>query len=78
MKPGLVSFSLYVQHRLRHGGDMLDFLAGDHRYKTSLGNPGPRMYWFRVQERRAHLMLEGALRRAKRWLERRRGGSGGG
>jgi hypothetical protein len=76
MKPGLVSFTLYVQHRLQRGGDLFDFLAGDHRYKTSLGQPGPRMYWFRVQENRVQFRLEHTLRRAKQWLERRRGGSG--
>ena len=72
VKPGLVSFYLYIQHRLKTGGDVLDFLAGDHRYKTSLGTPGPKMYWFRVQEPRPQLLAEHALRRVKRWLERRR------
>ena len=75
VKPGLVSFYLYIQHRLKAGGDVLDFLAGDHRYKTSLGRPGPKMYWFRVQERRPQLMVESALRRVKQWLERVRGSS---
>ncbi|HEX9954929.1 MAG TPA: GNAT family N-acetyltransferase [Allosphingosinicella sp.] len=74
VKPGLVSFCLYIQHRLKTGGEVFDFLAGDHRYKTSLGKPGPRMYWFRVQERRPQLLAERALRRFKQWLERRRSG----
>jgi CelD/BcsL family acetyltransferase involved in cellulose biosynthesis len=78
VKPGLISFYLYIQHRLRTGGEVLDFLAGDHRYKTSLGQPGPLMYWFRVQERRPQLLLESALRRVKQWLERRRRSGGGG
>jgi CelD/BcsL family acetyltransferase involved in cellulose biosynthesis len=73
VKPGLVSFALYIQHRLELGGEVFDFLAGDHRYKTSLGTPGPRMYWFRVQERRPQLLLERALRQVKQWLARRRG-----
>jgi CelD/BcsL family acetyltransferase involved in cellulose biosynthesis len=77
VKPGLVSFCLYVQHRLNIGGDVLDFLAGDHRYKTSLGTPGPRMVWFTVRERRPQLLLESALRRAKQWLETRRRSGGG-
>jgi CelD/BcsL family acetyltransferase involved in cellulose biosynthesis len=71
-KPGLVSFHLYIQHRLKTGGEVLDFLAGDHRYKTSLGTPGPRMYWFRVQENRWPLRLERGLRRVKQRLERMR------
>lgn len=80
LKPGLVSFCLYIEHRLRIGGDVLDFLAGDHRYKTSLGKRGPDMYWVRVQERRPQFLLEAALRAVKRAAERLRGGrrSGGG
>jgi CelD/BcsL family acetyltransferase involved in cellulose biosynthesis len=77
VKPGLVSFYLYIQHRLKIGGDVVDFLAGDHRYKTSLGTPGPKMYWFRVQEPRLQFVVERALRRVKKWVERRRGSSRG-
>lgn len=69
IKPGLVSFYLYVQHRLKSGGDVFDFLAGDHRYKTSLGTPGPRMYWFRVQEKRPQFLAERALRWVKQKVE---------
>jgi CelD/BcsL family acetyltransferase involved in cellulose biosynthesis len=76
VKPGLVSFYLYIEHRLKSGGEIFDFLAGDHRYKTSLGQPGPDMYWLRVQERRPQLLLEQALRRVKQALERRRRSSG--
>ncbi|HEY0148647.1 MAG TPA: GNAT family N-acetyltransferase [Allosphingosinicella sp.] len=72
VKPGLVSFYLYIQHRLKIGGEVLDFLAGDHRYKTSLGRPGPRMYWFRVQEQRPQFALERALRWVKQRAERLR------
>ena len=68
VKPGLVSFYLYITHRLNTGGEVFDFLAGDHRYKTSLGQPGPLMYWFRVQERRPQLVLEAALRRVRNAL----------
>jgi CelD/BcsL family acetyltransferase involved in cellulose biosynthesis len=69
-KPGLVSFYLYVEHLLKSDAQVLDFLAGDHRYKTSLGTPGPRMFWLRVQERRPQLLLERALRQGKQALER--------
>jgi CelD/BcsL family acetyltransferase involved in cellulose biosynthesis len=75
VKPGLVSFYLYIEHLLKIDAQVLDFLAGDHRYKTSLGQPGANMYWFRVQERRPQLLLEDALRWAKQRL--RRGSSGG-
>ncbi len=74
VKPGLVSFYLYIEHLLKNGGQVFDFLAGDHRYKTSLGQPGPNMCWLRVQERRPQLMLEDALR----WAKQRIGKAGGG
>ena len=69
VKPGLVCFYLYIEEKLKSDAEALDFLAGDHRYKTSLGQPGPNMYWFRVQERRPQLMLESALRRVKQWVK---------
>lgn len=69
VKPGLVSFYLYIQHKVRSGGDIFDFLAGDHRYKASLGQPGPVMTWFRVQERRPQFKVEGGLRSLKSAIE---------
>jgi Acetyltransferase (GNAT) domain len=72
VKPGLVSFYLYIEHKLKSSGQTIDFLAGDHRYKTSLGQPGPLMYWFRVQERRPQLMIEDALRYVKQRIEKMR------
>lgn len=65
IKPGLVSFYLYIQHKLETSGDTFDFLAGDHRYKTSLGQSGQLMYTFRIQERRLQLLVEQGLRYAK-------------
>jgi hypothetical protein len=73
VKPGLVSFYLYIEHKLKTGGEIFDFLAGDHRYKMSLGQPGPDMYWFRVQEPRWQLRLEDGLRWMKQRLEKLRG-----
>jgi len=64
-KPGLVSFALYIQEKLKNDAQVFDFLAGDHRYKMSLGQRGPDMYWFAVQEKRWQLRLEDALRRVK-------------
>ncbi|HEX8582909.1 MAG TPA: GNAT family N-acetyltransferase [Allosphingosinicella sp.] len=76
VKPGLVSFAMYIQHRLEIGGDVFDFLAGDHRYKTSLGTPGQRLYWFRVQEKRPQFLAERGLRWVKQKVEQVRGGKG--
>jgi CelD/BcsL family acetyltransferase involved in cellulose biosynthesis/acyl carrier protein len=69
LKPGLVSFYHYIEHQLRAGGDTIDFLAGDQRYKMSLGQPGPSMCWVRLQESRPHLMIEQGLRQAKNRLQ---------
>ncbi len=66
VKPGLVSFYLYIEHKIRTGGDLFDFLAGDHRYKMNMGQPGANLYWFSVQERRPQLLAESALRWVKR------------
>jgi len=65
-KPGLVSFALYLEEKLKSDAQVFDFLAGDHRYKTSLGRRGPDMYWFAVREDRWQLRLEDALRAVKR------------
>ena len=69
VKPGLVSFYLYIEHRLKTSGEVFDFLAGDHRYKMSLGQPGTNMYWLRVQEDRWQLRFEDALRSVKHRIE---------
>lgn len=71
VKPGLVSFALYIEEKLRSEAQTFDFLAGDHRYKTSLGQPGPRIYWFHVQERRWQFAVEDALRWVKQRVLRR-------
>ena len=70
LKPGLTSFYLYIEEKLKGDAQVIDFLAGDERYKTSLGQPGPSICWFRVQERRPQLRLESALRRVKRRAEK--------
>lgn len=70
-RPGLVSFALYIQEKLKSDVQVFDFLAGDHRYKMSLGERGPDMYWFSVQERRWQLRLEDSLRWVKQKVLRR-------
>jgi CelD/BcsL family acetyltransferase involved in cellulose biosynthesis len=72
IKPGLVSHYLHIEHKLATGGDILDFLAGDHRYKTSLGVAGAEMLWVKAQQQRPALLLERGLRSLKQRVEQRR------
>ena len=41
LKPGLVCHALCIQHHLDTGASVYDFMAGDFRYKASLGEPDP-------------------------------------
>lgn len=65
LKPGLVSYCLCAERHLANGMAVQDFLAGDDRYKTSLGKPGPDMLWVALQRPRFRLRIESALRRIK-------------
>jgi CelD/BcsL family acetyltransferase involved in cellulose biosynthesis len=69
LKPGLVSYSLCAERHLARGALVQDFLAGDERYKTSLGKPDTTMYWLAVQRPRMRFRLEAALRRLKAMAE---------
>lgn len=73
LKPGLVSHALCIERHLARGMDVYDFMAGDNRYKTSLGQPGPRMIGVVLEWPRPMLQLESWLRK----LKRTRFGSGG-
>jgi CelD/BcsL family acetyltransferase involved in cellulose biosynthesis len=66
LKPGLVSYYLCAERHLANGMETQDFLAGEARYKTSLGKPGREMLWLAVQQPRLRLRLEAALRRVRR------------
>ena len=68
LKPGLVSYYLCAERHLANGMAVQDFLAGGYRYKTSLGRPGPDMFWLALQRPRLRFRLESALRRLKRTL----------
>lgn len=68
MKPGLVSHSLCIRRHLDIGSDIYDFLAGEHRYKSNLGQPGPDMIYLIAERRTLSLRLESALYRLKKRL----------
>ncbi|MBV8573907.1 MAG: GNAT family N-acetyltransferase, partial [Acetobacteraceae bacterium] len=69
LKPGLVSHYLCIEHHLQRGGHTYDFMAGDARYKASLGEPGPEMLHLIVQRPTITLRTELALRRTKHKLD---------
>lgn len=66
LKPGLVSHVLCIEHHLARGMEAYDFMAGDNRYKTSLGQPGPRMIGVIFEQPTPMLRLESWLRTLKR------------
>ncbi len=58
LKPGYVSFALCVEHHLKRETKVVDFLAGELRYKTSLGRPKHTMVNADLQKPRLKLMVE--------------------
>ncbi|HEX4171726.1 MAG TPA: GNAT family N-acetyltransferase [Acetobacteraceae bacterium] len=68
LKPGLVSHSLCISRHLGDGSRVYDFLAGEHRYKASLGQPGPDMIYLLIERPTLPLRLENALHGMKRFL----------
>ena len=70
LKPGLVSHCLAVRHNLAQGALIYDFMAGDSRYKRSLGTDSHSLYWLVVQRPVVRLRLENVLRAIKQRLAR--------
>ena len=65
-KPGMVSHVLAVQHNLKNGAAIYDFLGGTCRYKTSLSTDSEKMRWFVWQRPRLKFQVENLLRQARR------------
>jgi len=61
LKPGLVSHTLCIEMHQREGAAIYDFMAGEARYKASLGERGPDMYYVLLQQPVLSARLEGAL-----------------
>jgi CelD/BcsL family acetyltransferase involved in cellulose biosynthesis len=72
LKPGLVSHALCIQGHVEAGSRVYDFMAGEARYKASLGEPGPDMVYLLAQRPTWPIRLENGLHDARRWLVRRR------
>jgi CelD/BcsL family acetyltransferase involved in cellulose biosynthesis len=63
LKPGLVSHCLCIEMHRRDGNQIYDFMAGEARYKASLGTPGPDMVYSLLQRPTLPVRIENALHR---------------
>ena len=62
LKPGLCAHALAIVDHIQSGSDLYDFLAGDDRYKYSLGEPGPKLVGLAIQRARPGILLERGIR----------------
>ncbi len=62
LKPGLTCHHLAVEMYAREGAAAYDFLAGEHRYKTSLATRATALHWVEIMPRAS---LPGLLHRAR-------------
>jgi CelD/BcsL family acetyltransferase involved in cellulose biosynthesis len=70
LKPGLVTHTLAIEHHLKAGMDVYDFMGGDNRYKMNMGQPGPDVVAYALQRKTMPMMLESAARGLKARLRR--------
>jgi CelD/BcsL family acetyltransferase involved in cellulose biosynthesis len=64
-RPGLVCHALAIEFNQRAGARIYDFLAGDVRFKSNLGNRTESLYWIVVRRDRFRFALESTLRWGK-------------
>lgn len=62
LKPGYVAYTLCIERHLGRDTQVLDFLAGENRYKMSLGRRAEDIVHFDLQRPRLKLRLEDAAR----------------
>lgn len=65
LKPGLVTHTLAIEHHLRAGMDVYDFMGGDNRYKMNMGQAGPVVVAYALQRKTLPMLIEGAARGLK-------------
>lgn len=70
LKPGLVSHALCIETHVLEGAGIYDFMAGENRYKASLGQPGPDMLYLVARPQSLPARLELAARAVKHRLGR--------
>jgi CelD/BcsL family acetyltransferase involved in cellulose biosynthesis len=61
-RPGLVMHQLAIKRALEQGQAIYDFLAGEARYKRSLGRAAEALVWLRLQKPGIALALERGAR----------------
>jgi CelD/BcsL family acetyltransferase involved in cellulose biosynthesis len=59
---------LNIQRHIDRGVAVYDFLAGEQRYKSSLGRPAGELLWFVLLRPTWQNRLTERLRSAKAWL----------
>jgi CelD/BcsL family acetyltransferase involved in cellulose biosynthesis len=64
-KPGLVSHALCIEHHLARGEDRYDFMAGEARYKESLGTPQPGISTIVLEQSGLRPILANTMRRIR-------------
>ena len=75
LKPGFLAHTAAIEHAATAGHDVYDFLAGDVRYKKSLGTASTQLTWAKVQRLRLRFLVEDRVRdivRARREAKARR------
>ena len=65
LKPGLVTHALAIEHHLKAGKVTYDFMGGENRYKTNMGQKGPDIVAYALQRNTLPMMLERAARGVK-------------
>lgn len=75
IKAGMTCHVLCAEHYARAGFRLYDLMAGEARFKRSIGAEHATLYWLRAQRPRLKLRLETALRTVKRRLAQRASGS---
>ena len=69
LKPGLLGHSLCIEDYRQHGFHYYDFMGGEERYKSNLGERHRHLVQVALQRPRFKLKLEQALREARnQWL----------
>jgi CelD/BcsL family acetyltransferase involved in cellulose biosynthesis len=64
---GLVTHCLNIERHIRSGSVVYDFMAGDQRYKASLGRAAGELLWFVLLRPTWQNRLTERLRRVKAW-----------